>query len=294
MGGSVARQFCLLCVMLLAACQTAPSGDGEGATSKGSPDAKTDAPRNVKVGDDRKVEVSDLARDDMASFQVAWKQFLTKSPQWRSSRERWIEKGGAAPYVLAENLFRYFWSASFQGRTEEVDRVAVNAARVGEPAVAYFAKPLATDKVQLSKPLEVKEEDPDNPGRMRMRQVRSMTIDDTTRRDAAKVLATIGPVAVPTLADPKILRDARPAARRYAARALGHIATRDAVAALARMYRESSDWRDRSAAVQALGLSLKSAPEARPILERAQQDTDRFVRQQAQKALAGQIKSDFE
>ena len=245
------------------------------------------------VADDRQIDASELTGADRVTFQTAWRQFVQHSPRWPKARAAWIARGGAAPYVLAENLFRYFWAASFQGRTEEIDRVAVNASRVGEPAVAYFAKPLATDKVKLSKPIEVKEDDPNNPRKQRMRQVREMQIDDTTRHDAAKVLAAIGPPAVAALARPEILRDARPAARRYAASALGHIATEAAVQALTRMYRGSDDWRDRSAAVQALGVALRVQPGARGILEQAARDRDKFVREQAQKALAGDVKDPF-
>ena len=115
-------------------------------------------------------------------------------------------------------------------------------------------------------------------------------IDDFTRRHAARVLAAIGEPAVATLSSPQLLQQARPSGRRYAAFALGLIGTDDAVAALERHYDATTDWQDRAAAVKALGAAMATNPAARQPLERALKDPDRFVRDQADRALAGRTK----
>ncbi len=247
----------------------------------------------AKVGDRRVVQGSKLGARDMAAFKRAWKLFLAKSPRWEDSRDDWLERGGAAPYVLSENLFRYFWSASLHGKTKEVDRVVENAAIIGEPAVAYFAKPLATDKVELPRPVEVEEEDPDDHRKMRTRTIRHMQIDDTTRRDAARVLVAIGPPALAELQRPAILRRGRPAARRYAAIAMGKIGTPEAVEVLTDLVRTEDDFQIRAAAVKGLGAALKNNESARAPLEEATRDKDRFVRRKAEEALAGKSKLPF-
>ncbi len=278
---------CVVLTAVLAACSGGASGAGKAQAAK-----PTD-PDRIQVGDRRNVEVSKLSRAEMAEIERAWSQFLAGSPLWRISLHSIVERGGAGPYVLSENLFRYFFQASIHSKKGEVQRVARSAAIIGEPAVAYFAKPLVEDLVPLGKPVEAMVPDPNDPKSRIRKTFHHFQIDDFTRRDAAKVLVAIGEPAVPTLASAPLLTAARPSGRRYAAFALGKIGSPAAVEALARHYAATSDWQDRAAAVKALGAALKKSPEARAVLERATQDPDHFVREQADKALAGRSKLSF-
>jgi len=171
--------------------------------------------------------------------------------------------------------------------------VARSAAYIGEPAAAYFAKPLVEDLVPLGKAVVALVPDPNDPKSRIRKTFHHFQIDDFTRRDAARVLIAIGEPAVATLSSPQLLRQARPSGRRYAAFALGRIGSDDAVAALLRHYRSTQDWQDRAAAVQALGAALSKNPTARAGLEEALRDKDPFVRDQADRALAGRTKLPF-
>ena len=282
---------CLVLVLLpslglLAGC----SGGAAGAGRPADPDRAAADPDRIQVGDARTVEVSKLSRAEQAEIQQAWAQFLANSPLWRISLFSIVERGGAGPYVLSENLFRHFFQASLYNQKAEISRVARSAAMIGEPAVAYFAKPLVEDLVPLGKPVEARVPDPDDPKSRITKTFHHFQIDDFTRRHAAKVLVVIGEPAVPTLSSPALLRDARPSGRRYAAFALGRIGSPAAVEALTRHYDSAPDWQDRAAAVQALGAALETTPAARATLERALQDGDRFVREQADRALAGRVR----
>ena len=292
-GPSASRLLPGLLVAVLALPLAACSGGGGAKTGAGQgPQAAKPAadPNRIRVGDARQIEVSKLSAAEQREIQAAWQQFLTKSPLWRISLFAIVEKGGAGPYVLSENLFRYFFQASLHNQKGEILRVAQSAATIGEPAVAYFAKPLVEDLVPLGKPVVANVPDPDDPKKRIQKTFHHFQIDDFTRRHAAKVLARIGAPAVPTLSSPQLLQQARPSGRRYAAFALGLIGTDDAVAALTRHYESTTDWQDRAAAVKALGAALTSNPNARGTLERALQDQDRFVREQADRALAGRTR----
>lgn len=280
---------CLLLALLLAACSGGASGAATGARA-GAPTKPAGDPNRIQVGDDRTVEVSKLSRAEQIEIQRAWSQFLANSPLWRISLFTIAERGGPGSYVLSENLFRHFFQASLFNRKAEMDRVARSAAIIGEPAVAYFAKPLVEDLVPLGKAVVAKVPDPDDPKRRIEKTFHHFQIDDFTRRHAAKVLIAIGEPAVPTLSSPAMLQQARPSGRRYAAFALGRIGSDAAVAALTRHYDATADWQDRAAAVKALGAAMAANPAARTTLERALQDSDPFVREQADKALAGRTK----
>jgi len=245
------------------------------------------------LGDDRRVAVSELSPADKQEIARAWRQFQTHSPLWRISLRSLVERGGAAPYVLSENLFRHFFKASTRNNKAEINRVAGSVRVIGEPAAAYFAKPLVEDLVPLGKPVVAEVTDPTNPEERIKKTFHHFQIDDLTRRDAARVLAAIGPPAVPTLASDKVLRLARPSGRRYAAIALGKIGNDAAVAALAGLLETATDWQDRAAAVKGLGAALEKNPSARAPLERAAQDKDAFVRKKAGEALAGRMRLPF-
>lgn len=272
--------------LLLGACS---SGASKGRATQA---AQAD-PNRIHVGDDRKVAVSQLSAGERAEIERAWSQFLAGSPLWRISLTSIVERGGAGSYVLAENLFRHFFQASIHSKPREVDRVARSAAFIGEPAAAYFAQPLVENLVPLGKEVVALVPDPNDPKRRIRKTFKHFQIDDFTRRDAARVLIAIGEPAVPVLSSPQLLRQARPSGRRYAAFALGRIGSDEAVAALVRHYKSTDDWQDRAAAVKALGAALEKNPAARAGLEEAMRDKDRFVREQADRALAGRTKLPF-
>lgn len=281
-----------VCLLLASSFLVACSGGG--SASQGSSDAQAARPaadpNRIRVGDDRQVEVSKLSPAEQREIQQAWSQFLSNSPVWRISLFSIVERGGAGPYVLSENLFRYFFQASLTNQKDRINRVARSAAVIGEPAVAYFAKPLVEDLVPLDKPVTAQVPDPNDPKKRIPKTFNHFQIDDFTRRHAAKVLAAIGEPAVPTLSSAQLLQQARPSGRRYAAFALGLIGTDQAVAALERHYASTTDWQDRAAAVKALGAAMATNPAARAPLERALKDPDRFVRDQADRALSGRTK----
>jgi hypothetical protein len=245
------------------------------------------------VADKRHVAASELSEADIRELQQAWQLFVAKDPRWPTARDRWLERGGAAPYMLSENLFRYFWSASRYNKRAEITRVAYEAKVVGEPAVAYFTKPLVTDRWPLKEPMTVKVPNPDNLKRPITKTFTHYDIDDMTRQHAAQVLAAIGAPAIPTLTSPAVMNSPIDSAPTYAAYALGAIASDAAVQALGRMVRSGRTWRDRGAAAKGLGFALRTNPNARPHLEAARNDPDKFVRKKAEEGLQGKTKIEF-
>lgn len=266
-----------------------------GCGSTGTADAGAGAPgKPPPVADQRQVRVSDLTPADLEEFRQAWTLFVTKDLSWPGARDQWLAKGGAAPYLLAENLFRYFWSASKANMRAEIARISQEAGRVGEPATAYFVKALVTDKWPLGKPVTAKVFNPDSPKQPIMRTFTHYDIDDVTRQHAAYVLAGIGAPAVPLLSSSRVMNAKVPTARRYGAYALGAIATDEAVAALGRMYDGRHDWQDRGAVVKGMGFALrKGNANARALLQKALNDPDEFVRRKAQEGLEGKTRIEF-
>ncbi len=198
--------------------------------------------------------------------------------------------------MLSENLFRYFWSASKYNKRAEISRVAYEAKAVGEPAVAYFTKPLVTDLWPLPEPVTVQVFNPDNPREPIEKTFQHFDIDDLTRQHATFVLAAIGPPAVPTLTSPAVLRSSVASAPRYAAYALGAIGTPPAIDQLGTLLRTRSDWQDRAAAAKGLGFALRKDPsnaKVRAFLEGARGDPDRFVREKVDEGLAGRTTIDL-
>ena len=286
---------CLLAASLVPAC----SSGGSKQTRQGRK-AQTDqaaaeeaALEKKRLGDSRRVAVSDLTPGEREEITRAWSQFVNHSPLWRISLRSLVERGGAAPYVLSENLFLHFFKASLHGAKAEINRVAGSVRVIGEPAVAYFAKPLVEDLVPLGRAVVAEVTDPTNPEARIKKTFHHFQIDDFTRRDAARVLAAIGAPAVPMLASDKLLKQARPSGRRYAAFALGRIGDDAAVAALSGMLDSAEDWQDRAAAAKGLGAALTNNPAARAPLERASTDADPFVRKKAGEALAGRTRLPF-
>jgi hypothetical protein len=268
--------------------------DAAGAQGGGAP---ASAPEPVRPADapidpaSRRVvvesrEVGVLTARDAAELAAAWRLFVARDPRWKDARTAWLARGGAAPYVLAENLLRYFWSATKWRGREEVLRVAESARAVGEPAVGYFVNVLVLDSWPLDHPVVVPQSDGTS------REIRVWVNDDVTRQHVALVLARIGAPAVPRLSAPAVLGAAAPSARRYALYALGSIATDPAVAAVEAAL-ASGDWQDRASAAKALGFALPRNPKARAPLERAAKDPDAFVRKKAEEALSGKSKAEF-
>jgi hypothetical protein len=255
-------------------------------------EAEKRAAIKVASGADHRVDASAFTEEELAEFRRGWKYFLDHDPRWARARKDWLDKGGAAPYVLAENLFRYFWSASTLLKKDEVLRVAREAGHVGEPAVGYFADLLLLERWPLREAKTTPVFDPET-GKSKTITVTHLEIDDVSRQNAALVLAGIGPPAVPTLASPAVLATGPSSSRTYAAYALGRIGDDAAVSALARMLREAPEWKDRGAAAKALGFALPTNPAARAPLEAALQDPDRFVRRKAQDALDGTSTLEF-
>ncbi|HVG93800.1 MAG TPA: HEAT repeat domain-containing protein, partial [Planctomycetota bacterium] len=232
--------------------------------------------------------VGKLTPADWKEFNRAWALFVRRDGAWPEARDRWLARGGPAPFVLAENLVRYFLSASAHGERTDLNRVAVNARVTGEPAAAYFANLLAIDTWPLKKPARVRQSDGS------VKEVTAWVNDDVTRQHAALVLAAIGEPAVPSLTAPDVLRSRVPGTRRYAMYALGRIGSDGAVDALAALL-STPDWQDRGAAAKGLGLALtyRKNERARPALERASRDPDEFVRTKAQEGLSGRVKWEF-
>jgi hypothetical protein len=231
-------------------------------------------------------EVGRLSRADFQEFNRIWKKFVDHDRLWLAERKAWIARGGAAPYVLAENLLRYFWSASRARMREEVLRVAESCAAVGEPAVGYFASFLVLDSWPLRRPILVPQEDGTQ------RTVDRWSNDDVTRQDLVRVLVAIGAPSVKRLTTRPFLHASSETSRRYVLYALGKIGTDDAVTAVAGFLR-APDWQDRGSAAKALGFALPKNPKARAPLEAAQSDPDAFVRKKVQEALSGKAKSEF-
>lgn len=234
------------------------------------------------------VEVGRLTRDDWRQFNEAWLLFVRKDKAWEPARDAWLARGGAAPYVLAENLLRYFISATAYGTRQEIARIAVNAKVVGAPAVGYFANFLVLESWPLKEPVKIRGSDGT------VRTLSEWRNDDVTRQQLAIILSAIGPAAVSRLASAPFLRAPQPSARRYVMYALGRIGDDPSIAALGTM-QGSADWQDRGSAAKALGfaLNLRKNQNARPYLERAMADPDGFVRKKAEEALSGKTKSEF-
>jgi len=272
--------------LLIGACNSAGQGQATGGGAKPQPE-KPSLPTTRAGTADRQVDVGSLTAEDQAEMQRAWRLFLDADPRWARARADWIAKGPAARTILAENLFRYFWSASGVMKKDEILRVGREAAFVGEEATVYFADLLALDKWPLREATTTNVFDPDNASRPGTVTVTHISIDDVTRQNAALVLSLIGATAVPTLSKPEILAAPRPSSRTYALYALGTIGNDAAVSTLGAFLASGAEWKDRGAAAKALGFALQKNPGARAPLERALQDPDAFVRKKAQEALDG-------
>jgi hypothetical protein len=233
-------------------------------------------------------EVGRLTRSDFEQFNRAWALFVRKDRLWPVARDEWVARGGAAPFVLAENLFKYFLSATAWGDRKDIYRIADGARAAGEAAVGYFGNLLIRDTWPLHEPVVVRLADGTR------KEYREWTNDDVTRQHLTIILATIGPPAVPRLVSAPYLGSPLPSARHYVHAALGRIGTDAAVDALAGVL-TSPDWQDRGYAAKALGFALtfKKNERARAPLERAMGDTDEFVRKKAKEALDGKTKSEF-
>jgi hypothetical protein len=217
--------------------------------------------------------VGRITRAEFAEFNAAWDLFVKRDKGWKPARDAWLARGGAAPYVLAENLLRYFWSATAWGKREDIYRIADSARAAGEPAVGYFANVLVLDDWPLKEPVTVQVQGGER------KTVTVWKNDDVTRQHLAIVLAGIGLPSVPRLTSPAVLRGQSVGARRYAMYALGSIGSDPAVDALGGML-GASDWQDRASA-------------AKPLLEAAVADSDPFVRKKVEEALSGKGKSEF-
>ncbi len=231
-------------------------------------------------------EVGRVSRADFDVFNRAWIWFVSDDPRWPAARDEWLRRGGAAPYVLSENLLRYFCSATKLRLRKAIDRVAGEAAAVGEVAVAYFASFLVLDTWPLQVPVIVRSAEGEE------RLVREWVNDDLTRRDAAVVLARIGEAAVPTLSSPPCADAKTKSVRHFALYALGKVGTDAAVLALSRGLLRP-EWEDRGAAAVGLGFALRKNPNAKPWLEQAARDPDPFVRKKANEGLTGRLKNDL-
>jgi len=236
--------------------------------------------------DDR--EVGRLTQADFDEFNRAWRLFVTKDRLWPPARDAWVARGGAAPFVLAENLFRYFLSATAWGQRGDIYRIAEAARAAGEAAVGYFGNLLIRDTWPLKEPVSVRQSD----GTVKV--IREWTNDDVTRQHLTIILASIGGPAVARLSSDPYLHAPLPSARHYVLAALGRIGTDPAVDAVASML-ASSEWQDRGYAAKALGFSLnfKKNARARAPLERALADPDEFVRKKAKEGLDGKTRSEF-
>lgn len=232
--------------------------------------------------------VGKIREADLAEMRRAWRLFLRKDPAWPEARDRWIAMGGAAPYVLAENLLRYFVSASAFGDRRDLSWIAVSAKKIGEPAVGYFGGMLVLDRKPLDRPVRIRGKD----GSSKVLDV--WVNDDVTRQQLCGILAHVGEPAVEALSSDAYLRRSSQNARRYVMYALGRIGSDRAVDALVPML-GAADWQDRATAAKSLGLAIAYArnERARAPLQAALADRDPFVRKKAEEALAGKSRLDF-
>lgn len=233
-------------------------------------------------------EVGRLTPSDFAEFNRAWALFVHKDRLWPVARDAWVARGGAAPFVLAENLFKYFLSATAWGDRKDIYRIADGARAAGEASVGYFGNLLIRDTWPLHEPIVVRQADGTR------KEYREWTNDDVTRQHLTIILAAIGDPAVARLSSEPYLHSPLPSARHYVLAALGRIGNDAAVDVVARVL-TSSDWQDRGYAAKALGFALtyKKNERARAPLERALTDSDEFVRKKAKEGLDGKTKSEF-
>ncbi len=232
--------------------------------------------------------VGTIGERDLADLRRDWRLFLRKDRAWPEARDRWLARGGSYPYVIAENLLRYFLSASAFGDRRDLSWIAVSAKKIGEPSVGYFGSLLILDQRPLAEPVRLKGKD----GTVKL--VQTWINDDVTRQQLSMILAYVGEPAVATLASDAYLRGSSSNARRYVMYALGRIASDRAVDALAPML-SAADWQDRATAAKSLGVALAVGrnERARAPLLRAVRDPDAFVRKKVEEALAGRSKLDY-
>lgn len=257
-----------------------------GADLNDRPDPSEPVIDTAVVLEDR--HVGKIREADLAEMRRAWRLFVRKDPAWPEARDRWIAMGGAAPYVLAENLLRYFVSASAFGDRRDLSWIAVSAKKIGEPAVGYFGGMLVLDRKPLDRPVRIRGKD----GSSKVLDV--WVNDDVTRQQLCGILAHVGEPAVRTLSSDAYLRRSSPNARRYVMYALGRIGSDRAVDALAPML-GAADWQDRATAAKSLGLAIAYAKNerARAPLQAALSDRDPFVRKKAEEGLEGKSRLDF-
>lgn len=281
----------LLAPAALGACAGAGPGAG-GAGREGAAEVPQEAGGRpaARLGAGRAVDIQALTPGDMVEMQRAWRLFVEQDPRWPAARATWVAKGPAARQVLAENLFRYFWSASTLMRKDGVLRVGQEVSHVPEEGTLLFGELLALERWPLREATQALVFDPDNATRPGVATYTHLGIDDMTRQYAAMVLAVAGPASVPVLSRPEILGGPRPVARTQAYYALGTIGNDAALAVLQRELASARDWQQRGAAVKALGLAMPRNPAARPLVEGCLADPDPFVRRKAEEALAGRTR----
>src|SRR5687767_5441787 len=152
-----------------------------GSPTPGAPEdaGASEGPRRAPVVDSPALledrYVGRISEEDFTVFRNDWLLFVRKDRAWPEARARWLARGGAAPYVLAENLLRYFVSASAYGDRRDLNWIAVTARKIGEPAVGYFGSLLLLDERPLDRPVSVRDAD-GNP-----RELRVWKNDDVTR-----------------------------------------------------------------------------------------------------------------
>jgi hypothetical protein len=150
--------------------------------------------------------------ETQAFMKAALHQFSVQDPRWESTRREWLAMGPRETEFLVQTMWGGLLASQKRNAPELVERARHELALIGEPSIPLMADVIATGEVGTAY----------DPGSSEQRPVR---VDDMERREAAEVLAIIGPSAVaPTIA--ALDRAQTKSGKRAALAALGNMGDR--------------------------------------------------------------------
>ncbi len=180
-----------------------------------------------------------LTDTEMQALPDYWKLFVDRDPRWTTARSSWLALSPAARNTLVENLIRYMSDRYQQHDVAEARRAAAELVLLDRDSLEYLLTIIRGSDSGA----------------------RAVGLRDM----AAGCLVSIGDPSVPGLIE--TLGAERYAARRLAARALGRIRNRDAVAPLAAVLDGDPNFVVQVDAAHALG-AFEGSAEAEAALRR--------------------------
>lgn len=207
-------------------------------------------------------------------MKTALRQFSAQDPTWQSTRREWLALGARESDFLVQLIWGALLAGQARNAPDIVERSRSELALIGAPSIPLMAEVLSTGTLAMTDPATGEEVE--------------VTIDDLQRREAAEVLALVGPVAVPAVID-ALERAGTKGGRRAAVQALGSMGDRGGPGAVAALVACSAD-PDVTIAVESVyGMRNYHDAETRAALLRALAGPEPLVREKAADSLAGRL-----